>query len=144
PTEFEPGSALRLDEVDFRSPAWMACLAEIQGWLRLPEELGLDDQEQFLEALTRGLGFDDSGAAIVSTDGSPRLNAAALDRLNTRLQRAVQLQGEFQANLEAEGASPASATGQWLEAWDDDTVEEVASGPVSAKADIWSISDFSS
>jgi hypothetical protein len=145
PLEIEPtGRALDQDEVDFGSPAWMSCLAEVQGWLSLPEDLKLDDPHRFLHALARGLGFEDS-SAVDSIGDLPRLTAAGLDRLSRRLQRAVQLQAEFLADLDADGGSQASATGQWREAWEEEeeAEEEEGSGPVSAKADIWPINDFS-
>ena len=132
PTEFEPpGRVFDQDEVDFGSPAWMPCLAAVQGWLRLPDELTLDDQHRFLEALARGLGFDDVDAAVESIAGRPRLTAAGLDRMSGRLQRALRLQGEFLADLEADGGSQASATGRWREAWDDAEEEAEAEEELS-------------
>jgi hypothetical protein len=65
PSEFEPtGRAFAPDEVDLQSPTWMACLAEVQGWLRLPDELTLIDQRQFVETLAAGLGSADIAAAV--------------------------------------------------------------------------------
>ena len=105
PTEFEAtGRAFDQNEVDFGSSASIACLAEVQGWLRLSGNITLVDQHQFLETLALGLGFDDAGGAVESIEGQHHLTPAGLDRLNVRLQRAVQLQGEFLAGLEAEGA----------------------------------------
>jgi hypothetical protein len=144
PTEFEAaGRVFDVDEVDFGSAAWMTCLAEVQGWLRLPEDLTLDDQHRYLETLALGLGFDKVDSGVESIEGRPRLTAAGLDRLSGRLQRAQQLQAEFVADLGAEGGSRASATGRWLEAWEDDVEEEVGSGPVSARAQTWPINEFS-
>lgn len=144
PSDFEPvGRAFEPGEIDFGSPGWMSYLYEVQGWLRLPESLKLDEPQTFLETLARGVGFDDITDAVSSGDGHLRLTAAGLDRLGGRLQRALQLQAEFLADLEAEGASQASASGRWREAWeDDDAQEEEGGGPVSAKALTWSISDF--
>lgn len=146
PTEFESaGLVFELDEVDFGSSAWMACLAEVQGWLRLPDDLKLDNPGQFIGTLATGLGFDHPDSAVEQVGGLPRLTAAGLDRLSERLQRALRLQGEFLADLEADGGSQASATGRWREAWDDAEEEaeaEEETGPVSAKADIWNINDF--
>src|SRR5262249_15434099 len=51
----------------------------------------------------------------------------------------------FQGELEADGATRASATTWWVEAWDEevDLEDEDDGSPVSAKADIWPIHDFS-
>jgi hypothetical protein len=147
PSEFEPtGRAFDQDEVDLQSPSWMACLAEVQGWLRLPEELTLDDQRQFLEVLAVGLGFADIDSAVEGVDGRYHLTGAGLERLSERLQRAHQLQDSFLANLQADGASQASATGRWIEEWEAEDVfeeEEERGDPVSARALTWSIIDFS-
>jgi hypothetical protein len=124
PSEFEPpGRALDQDEVDFGSASWMTCLAEIQGWLRLSDDLELDDPRTFIERLAVGLGFDQLEAAVESVDGHPRLTLAGLDRLHGRLQHALQLQAVFLADLEADGGSQASATGRWREAWDESDEE---------------------
>jgi hypothetical protein len=144
PSEFEPpGRALDQDEVDFGSASWMTCLAEIQGWLRLSDDLELDDPRTFIERLAVGLGFDQLEAAVESVDGHPRLTLAGLDRLHGRLQHALQLQAVFLADLEADGGSQASATGRWREAWDESDEEEEGSGPVSARAQTWAINEFS-
>src|SRR5262249_53731029 len=131
PTEFEPtGRSFEQDEINFETPAWMACLAGVEGWLRLPDVLTLDDPAQFLAKLAAGLGFDDVDSAVESIEGRPRLTAAGLDRLNVRLQQAVRLHSEFLADLEEDGGSRPSATARWLEAWEDDLEDEEASGPV--------------
>jgi hypothetical protein len=147
PSEFEPtGRAFDADEVDLQSPTWMTCLAEVQGWLRLDDELTLDDQRQFLEVLAVGLGFADIDSAVAGVDGRYQLTEAGLERLSERLQRALQLQDTFLADLEADGASQASATGRWLEGWEAEDVleeEQERGDPVSARAHTWSIIDFS-
>jgi hypothetical protein len=144
PSDFEPvGRVYDPGEIDFESSGWMSYLAEIQGWLRLPETLELTDPTAFLETLARALGFDDPSDAITGADDQLHLTAAALDQLSGRLQRALQLQEEFLADLEAEGGSPSSASGRWRDAWEeDDARADESSGPVSAKAMTWSINEF--
>ncbi len=144
PTDFEPtGHAFDPGEVDLGSPSWMTCLADVQGWLRLPEDLAMDDPQTFLATLALGLEFDGVESAVESIDRRSRLNAAGLDRLSGRLQRALQLQGDFLADLEEDGGSRASATGRWREAWEeDDSYDENVAGPVSATAGLWNITDF--
>jgi hypothetical protein len=144
PSEFEPtGRAIDTAEVDFSSTAWMACLADVQGWLRLPGSLVLDDPENFLQTLADGLGFEDSATAIDHLDQPPRLSLIGLDRLLNRLQRAERLQAEFAEALEGQGASVDSATGQWVDSWNEEDDREEPSEPVTAKADTWPIQDFS-
>ncbi|WP_421118603.1 DUF262 domain-containing protein [Aquihabitans daechungensis] len=144
PTEFEPaGRAIDQADVDFSSMGWTACLVEVQGWLRLPDDLPRDDPDQFFGALARGLGFEEVDVAVETVEGRLRLTQAGLDKLNARLQRAAQLQGEFLADLEADGGSRDSATGRWRQAWEDAASEEEGSGPIVAEALVWNISDFS-
>lgn len=144
PTDFEPvGRSFGRADVDFGSPAWMACLAQVQGWLRLPEDLVLDDDERFLATLARGLGPEDAGDLLERSDGHTRLSSAGLDALNVRLERAVGRQADFIADVESESSTRASATGRWREAWDEESDAEEGSDPVSAKAKTFSISEFS-
>ena len=125
PTEFEPtGREFDPTEIDLGSPGWMSCLAEVQGWLRLPEDLTLKDQDRFLETLAVGLGFDEVNSAVESAGDGFRLNTAGLDRLSDRLQRGLQIQERFRVDLESDGGSLASATGKWLEAWEELDAEE--------------------
>lgn len=144
PDEVEPpGRAFEAEEVDFSSAVWMSCLAEVQGWLRLPEELVLDDQERYLYALVRGLELDPP-VAVIEDQGSLRLADTALERLNGRLQQATRLQEQFVADLETDGSTTRSATGRWVAAWDEgEADDEPGSGPVSALADTWPINEFS-
>lgn len=146
PSEFEPpGRTFHPSEVDFESSGWMSCLAEVQGWLRLPEELTLDSPEHFVGRLIAALGFDDPAHGVDDALSNPRLTDAGLDRLTLRLQRALQQQDAFLADLETEGSTLSSATARWLEGWEEeDLTEEPGSGPVSAKARTWPINEFSS
>ena len=144
PTEFEPyGGSLAVADVNFASGAWMTCLAEVQWWLRLPEDLRADDESEFLRVLAQGLGFTQVEAAVETVAGRTALTPVGRDRLLVRLQHAVQLQEQFLADLDAEGGSPDSATGRWLESWDEDVEDEEGSEPVSAKAQTWAINEFS-
>jgi Protein of unknown function DUF262 len=146
PTEFEPtGRAFDQSDLDFSSSGWLSSLIEVQGWLHLTEQLAGKDEGELLRSLARGLGLDDAAAAAVETvDRRPQLTAAGLERLSGQLQRAVQLQGEFQADLEADGGSRESATGRWRENWEDEVGEEEGTEPVSARAATWPINEFSS
>ncbi len=145
PSEFEPlGSGFRPEDVDFASPAWMSSVATVQGWLRLREPLELTKSEDFLRALARGLGFEQPDEAVDSVDGHVHLSDAGLERLRERAERAVELQKVFVEDLEAEGGAIGAATGRWVEAWEEaPEEEEESSGPVTAKAQIWPIQEFS-
>ncbi len=145
PTEFEPtGRAFDVSDVSFSSSVWLSSLLEVQGWLRLPEQLADDEEGTLLRSLSAGLDFDDVSLAVETFDGRPRLTAAGLERLSGQLQRAVQLQQEFQADLESDGGSRESATGSWREKWSDEAYEEEGSEPVTARAATWPINEFSS
>jgi hypothetical protein len=143
PAEFKPpGSSLRPDEIDFATHQWMAALAAVQGWLRLPEPLTLDDPKVFVSTLLRGLGYEEDILGL-DADDPRRLSDAGLDRLRQRLELASHLQQTFLEHLEAEGGTVASATGQWVEAWEEEPeLEEQSTGPVSAKAETWPINEF--
>lgn len=144
PSEFEaPEGAFSAEDVDFSSTAWMSYLAIVQGWLRLPRPLELNRPVEFLELLVAGLGFDDH-RDIEGTSDTPRLSDTALDRLRERAERAVQLQQAFIEDLETEGGGIPAATGRWKEAWEEEPEEEeYSTTPVTAKAQIWPIQEFS-
>jgi len=145
PTEFDPSPyRFELADIRFSDNSWMSALAAVQGWLFL-DELDLSDPNEFLTQLVKGLGFEDASKAIEESQGSWALNQSGLDRLSERLSKATRLKDEFLADLEVEGGTRESATGRWLELWEDEESEEdLGSGPVTASTDIWSISDFSS
>src|SRR3982751_2498975 len=74
PTEFEPsGRALPVAEIEFRSAAWMTALAEVQGWLRLPEQLELTNEDDFLRTLVLGLEFEQEEEGVEDVGGRRRL-----------------------------------------------------------------------
>ena len=143
PSEFDPSpTTYEVDEIDMASSSWMTALADVQGWLRLSSELDLSDPQKFVRSLLSGLDIEDDELIHETQGGKTFLSDAALDRLSGRLQRAVQYQDRYQADLEAEGGTRSSATGRWLEAWDDESSDEEGSGPVTALAKTWAISDF--
>jgi hypothetical protein len=143
PAEFDPyPGELTPDEVSFTSGAWMSCFTDVQGWLRLSDELPRDDEAAMHEALAQMLGLDVADA-FDQVDGHARLTPAGVDRLGGRLDRAIQLQEQFIEELQKEGGSLASATQSWIESWDDEAPDEESSEPVSAKAQTWGIQEFS-
>src|SRR5690348_974870 len=82
PTEFEPTDrAIPSTEVDFRSAGWMTALADVQGWLRLPEQLELDDEDAFLRTLVLGLEFEREDEGVEQVGGRLQLTPRGLDRL---------------------------------------------------------------
>lgn len=145
PTEFDYIAApFEPIDVDFESDLWMARLTDVQGWLRFDENLPNDNAENFLNVLSRLLGFRESVDAIDTSLNYPTLSVAALDRLREHAERAARLQRIFLEELESEGGNPDSATRAWVAAWEDegDLTEEVPAEPVSAKADTWRITEF--
>lgn len=145
PTEFEQVSVpFRADEVDFESDSWIACVAAVQGWLRLDVASLLEDRDQFLFALATALGFDDQGAAVDTSGAFPSLTPVALDRVRERAERASRLVRSFTDEYLSEGGTRESATRIWVAGWeeDDETEDAASSEPVSAKAATWRITEF--
>lgn len=140
PNEFGAVEPFSADDVDFASNGWMARLSEVQGWLRLPEILELEDPETFVCTLVRSLGYDADDSSGVDSPG--RLSDHGLERLRERLEHARQLQQQFIEVYEAEGGSEDAATGWWTEAWDDEPDGGPGAGPVDARADTWQIHTF--
>lgn len=128
------------DDVDFTSDAWMNKLAEVQGWLRLSEDLPLTGGEPFLQALIFEFELE-SNDLLAPGDANPPLSIRALERLNERVQAAVRLQSNYLEELEANGTNRETATQSWADEWDeiDASEEAVTPEPVTAKAAVWPI-----
>ncbi len=144
PTEFDrTGGAFDASEVDFISGAWMGRLADVQGWLRLDNELSTASADEFVAGMVSALGLD-AEKAIDRTGLSLQLTIAGLGQLYERADQAVRLQQIFLEKYEEESGTRAAATKAWLDAWDDepDTEASEPMQPVSAVADTWRISDF--
>jgi hypothetical protein len=132
-------------DVSFDSEEWMSRLTDVQGWLRLENDLSTADASSFIDSLAAALGFDPSTIGVETASGSPQLTETALERLSERTELAARLQREFLAEIEADGGSIASATASWSEAWsteEDASASEVIPEPVTARADVWPISQF--
>ena len=132
-------------DVDFQSDAWMSRLADVQGWLHFSDDLPTSDAEAFVASLAAALGFEEEAEGIDTTGSAPRLTDVALERLSERAELAARQQQAFLAELDVEGASRASATTAWAQAWstEEDSAEAVAPEPVTASADVWAISVLS-
>ena len=143
PIEFDvSGGSFDAADVDFASGTWMQRLAEVQGWLRLDEELP-QDAPSFVAGLVAAMGFD-PGIAIDDTGASPQLTVNGLDQLYEKLSQAVRLQQLFVDKYSEDSATRKSATEAWIEAWDDesDTSEPEPLGSISAIANTYRLSDF--
>lgn len=132
-------------DVSFSSGAWMSRLTDVQGWLRLENDLSNADASSFVISLAAALGFEPPSTGIEMTTSSPQLTETALERLSERTELAARLQQSFLAELDADGGSNASATASWTEDWsneEDASSSEVIPEPVTARADVWPISQF--
>lgn len=130
-------SRVELSQERFEDGAWRAVVVEVQGWLHLGSEIAGETPEEFDAAL---------GSALAG-DGPSSDRGALLERLAKRLERAVTLRERFQESVEgtAEGrATLATATQEWIDAWEEAEEEEEAEvgGPIKADADVWRIMDF--
>lgn len=144
PTEFDrPGGAFDASEVDFTSGTWMDRLADVQGWLRLGDELPSASADEFVAGLVSAMGLDFE-TATSRTSSSLQLTIAGLGYLYERTDQAVRLQQIFVEQYEQETGTRAAATKAWVDAWDDEPepTEAEPLKPVSAEADTWRISDF--
>lgn len=144
PDEFEQGGAsFSPAEVDFSGTAWMQRLAEVQGWLRLGEELNLENPQAFVASLLQSLGLEDGEATVDSSTGVPRLSLKALGRLLERVDQAERVAQKFVEQL-VESGSRKVASDLWRESWDEepDIQDLEVLEPVSATTDVWPIYQF--
>lgn len=130
-------------DVDFASDSWMNKLAEVQGWLSLSDDLPPTGGVPFLQALITEFNLESTDLLAPGT-ANPPLSLRALERLNERVEKAGRLQVSFLEELEAKGTSRATATQSWADAWAEiDAGEEaVTPEPVTAKADLWPIVQY--
>lgn len=132
-------------EVSFESEEWMSRLVDVQGWLRFDSDLSTLDASSFMTSLAAVLGFEPSSTGVETASGAPQLTETALERLSERSELAARLQQSFLAEIDSDGGSNASATASWTEAWsteEEASADEVIPEPVTARADVWPISQF--
>lgn len=130
-------------DVSFESDAWMSRLADVQGWLHFGDDLTGSVPATFAASLAAALGFESPSEGVDTTGDA--LTETALERLSGRCELAARLQQAFLAELDAEGGSKASATAFWAESWsteEDAATDEVIPEPVTARADVWPISQL--
>ncbi len=132
-------------DVSFESDEWMSRLVDVQGWLRFDDDLSIVDTNSFMTSVAAALGFDPPTTGLERSSGAPQLTESALERLSERAELAARLQQSFLAEIDAEGGSKASATASWSETWsaeEDASADEVVPEPVTARADVWPISQL--
>ncbi|MFT4227202.1 DUF262 domain-containing protein [Micropruina sp.] len=137
-------SSISRDDVDMSSDdSWMPQLAEVQGWLNLSEQLPNSGRAAFLASLVSSLELE-AGEAIDTTVTPNQLTPLALERLSQRIELASRLQQDFIEDLEADGATRASATSNWSAAWEesDPGAQPLSTEPVIATADVVPISEL--
>lgn len=136
-------SSISRDDVANDPDSWMPCLAEVQGWLNLAEQLPNSGRDAFLSSLVASLELD-TGEAIDATVVPIQLTPLALERLGQRIELSSRLQQKFADDLESDGATRASATSNWSEAWEesDPGSQTVSTEPVIATADVVPISEL--
>lgn len=117
---------------------WRTLIAEVQGWLHLPEELDITSSDAMDKSLARLLGLKNPENAS---------NEELLATLLNRLEKANELRDEFIDALEDETEGTvtlATASADWVEKWEDaeDSQEVETSGPIIAEANVWPITEF--
>lgn len=136
-------STISSDDVDMTSDTWMPHLAAVQGWLNLSEQLPSSGRDAFLASLVSSLELE-VAVAIDATVHPNELTPLALERLSQRIELAERLQRDYVEDLESEGASRASATSRWADAWEesDPSAQPLSTEPVIATADVVPISEL--
>lgn len=144
PEGVQAGAQYSASDVSFDSDAWVNRLADVQGWFRFSDDLPTTNPAAFVTSLAAGLGFEDPVEGVEAAGGVPRLTEGALERLSERAELAARLQQAFFADRDADGGSRASATASWVDAWEaeEDATETVTPEPVTARADVWPISQL--
>lgn len=144
PDEFNQGGlAFSPEEVDFASTTWMARLADVQGWLRLGQDLDLENPNTFVSSLLTALGLEATEIDPDSPPGVPRLTLKASRRLLERVDQAERIQRDFVQHL-ADSENLKVASDLWREAWDEEPEVQEAEPlePVSATTAVWPIYQF--
>lgn len=126
-----------LTELSLSDGTWRTPLAAVQGWLHLPDQIDESSAAAFDRSVGRMLDLPVSG--------EPGLEY--FNRLHERLERATSLRQQFLDELENESEGTATletASATWAAAWGDveENEEAETSGPISANADTWPISQF--
>lgn len=126
-----------LSELSLGNGTWRTPLAAVQGWLHLSDQIDESSADAFDRSLGKMLDHPVSG--------EPGLEF--FSRLHERLERATSLRQQFLDELENESEGTATletASAAWAAAWGDveENEEAETSGPISANADTWPISQF--
>lgn len=142
PAEVDLIAEFEGSDVRFEQGLWLDRVIQVQEWLRLSRPLEpLAASAALASQLFSDLSVDNPSEAFVVAGDEVALTDLGLDLLRDRVDRAVFLRDAFLDALES--GNRTSATSAWIAAWDE-TVDETVSGPIMAKAGIWSIHDFAS
>jgi hypothetical protein len=139
PTGFsQVPSLFSAGDVSFEGGSWVSRLAEVQGWLHFDSDLPSTSVTAFTSALASELGLTSEELSDPAGD----LTVVALERLVGRAEVAYRLQQAFAQDLSDAGR--VAATEAWAEAWSDEdgSTEAVSPEPVTAKAEVYPISQL--
>lgn len=133
----DPQAPFQPDEVDFDDVgSWLKCVLQVQEWLNLGQLINDKSAEAAVKSLAELL-LDDASDEDKST---LTLTEAVLSALEGRVSSALDKCQAFITNVEVRGQSVEGATETWKEAWENDAMAAVATGPVSAKTETRKIS----
>lgn len=142
PTEVTACSPFDPLDVDLAGQDWIAYLAQVQDWLRLPAQIDVQDGPvAALTGLFEGLGMSSASQGFTASADHVILTDLGLETLADRVERAQEFKDRFLEYLDEDSLE--AATDRWIAAWEE-AVEETVSGPIIAKASTWSINDFAS
>ena len=128
------------NEVSFESSAWLARIIEIAIWLNLDSSFKVSDTpENVALRLFDELSQNDATSCYRIVDGRVELTEAGAQALEFLLSRASSNRTAFLQSIE-NGRSVEVATETWLEAWNEQAVDEPLS--INASVDKWRINDL--
>ena len=128
----------------FLNNEWLQILLGIQPWLGLGSPLPEDGTPDsilvaFFAQIPPG---KPEGCFNLNENGVISVTPIGIDRLSSRLERAVEFRNSFEEGLD-EGQSLKDATAIWSEAWDDENSQiRRPISDINAKVDKWKILNF--
>jgi hypothetical protein len=140
-----PRIAARLvaSDVRWKDGTWASCLAEVEDWLGLEEELPFHSRDLLARVVARALRFGATADAFKGNPGGLMLSDAGIERLHALLERALY---RHHRSLESESVLEEDAevlAAEEMEETEDEIDVEPTYEPIAAKASVWNINEFS-
>lgn len=136
-------SPFEAEDIDWSSNEWLTFVREIQYWLRLDQEVEVDNgAASAANDLFSGLAVDDPDACYEVQDGVAFLTPLGFSRLDERLSLTQSRKDSFEQDL-ADDFGLKQATRRWLARWEDEPdTADLSKVEVHAKVTTWTIKWF--